>query len=635
MSYFADSPQPETRRPCFWRGAALFLVIGLAYIPALGCGFIWDDDEYVTENPTLRTVDGLRRIWLEPRSTPQYYPLVFTTFWIEYHLWGLSPLGYHLVNVVLHAANTLLVWLVLRKLGIPAAWLAAAVFGLHPVHVESVTWVTERKNVLSGLFYLAALLVYIDVARLGAGEAAEAPRTGVRYVLATLLFVAALLSKSVACSLPAVIVLLILWRRQRLTWRDLGPIAPWFALGLLLGINTAVLEKSHVGAVGAPFEWSFAERCLIAGHALCFYVGKLAWPRPLTFLYPRWTISTASVGQWVYVAMAVAVPAAFFAMRRRWGSGPFVAALFFAGTLLPALGFFNIYPMRYAFVADHFQYLASLGPITLVAAAVTLGCDRWFVTQTREKNRKSSFPLAPPFGASTLAGPLLAAVLLGLLARLTWNQQAVYRDAESLWSDVLAKNPQSGVAHFHLGKIRTAQGRVREATEYFRDALRLQTDDTELYIIQTLLANTLVREGDTAAAQAAFEQALHQQPNSWEALNGLGNLLARQGKIVPAMELYERALAAAPEKGAVHHNLANVLAVQGDFAASEKHYRASIRLEPRLAEAYLNFGNLLARQQRFAEAEELFTAALHIDPALEPARRNLARVRAAQAPGQQ
>ena len=281
------------------------VVVFLTYLPALGCGFIWDDDDYVTANPTLRTADGLRRIWLEPRATPQYYPLVHTTFWVEYHLWGLAPVGYHLVNVVIHAANVVLVWLVLRKLGIPGAWFAAAVFGLHPVHVESVAWVTERKNVLSGLFYLSALLVSIDVFQLSADAAADAPRNKVsRYIAATLLFVAALLCKSVTCSLPAVLLLLILWRRGRLTRTDLGLLAPWFVLGLMLGLNTAILEKSHVGAVGAAFAWSFAERCLIAGHALCFYAAKLAWPRPLIFIYPRWVISTSSVAQWVYVVTA-------------------------------------------------------------------------------------------------------------------------------------------------------------------------------------------------------------------------------------------------------------------------------------------------------------------------------------------
>jgi Flp pilus assembly protein TadD len=621
-------PTPPTRRE-FWAGLAIFVLVTITYLPALRCGFIWDDDEYVTDNPTLRTADGLRRIWLEPRSTPQYYPLVFTTFWVEYHLWGLSPAGYHLVNIMLHAANAWLVWLVLRRLRIPGAWLAAAIFGLHPVHVESVAWITERKNVLSGLFYLGALLVYLDVAALGRLPAEKTDRCGIRYIVATVLFVAALLSKSVTGSLPAAILLLILWKHGRITWTDVRSLMPWFALGLSLGINTALLEKSHVGAVGAPFTWSFVERCLIAGRALCFYAGKLAWPNPLIFLYPRWTIDAGNVVQWTYPAAALSVVALFLYLRRRWGYGPLVAVLFFGGTLFPALGFVNVYPMRYSFVADHFQYLASLGPIALVVAAASSVIDRWPILSAAGRKKETSPRRASTFDRRSIPALLLAALLLGLLARKTWNQESVYRDAEALWSDVLARNPQSGIAHFYLGKIRTAQGRAPEATRHFHEALRLQTDDTELHIINTLLANSLVREGDMTGARAAFEAALRQQPDFWEALNGLGNLLARKGNVEEAIKLYRRALAAAPQEAAVHHNLANALAVKGDLVQSEQYYREAIRLNPTSAAAHMNFGNLLARQERYSEAEQEFVAALDIDPHLEPARRNLARVRTA------
>jgi Flp pilus assembly protein TadD len=629
MNDVGEFPEGPARQR-FWQGLALFLLVILTYIPALSCGFIWDDDEYVTDNPTLRTLDGLRRIWLAPQATPQYYPLVYTTFWVEYQLWGTAPAGYHLVNVVLHAANAWLAWLVLRRLGIPGAWLAAAVFGLHPVHVESVAWVTERKNVLSGLFYLSAMLGYIDLAGLCVRHGQKAARPALRYALATLLYAAALLSKSVTCSLPAVLALLTLWRHRQLARKDFGLLLPWFILGLLSGINTAIIEKSHVGAVGAPFTWSFAERCLIAGHALCFYAGKLAWPDPLIFLYPRWSISTRSLEQWAYVACALAVPATFFAFRRRWGYGPLVAALFFGGTLFPALGFFNVYPMRYSFVADHFQYLASLGPIALVVAAATTWVARRAIAQNDEGSVESPRRRAPPFESPPIRAVVLATIALSLLARLTWKQEAAYRNSESLWSDVLAKNPASGVAHFHLGKIRTAQGRTHEATGHLREALRLQTDDTELHIINTLLANSLMREGETERARAAFQEALCRDPHYWEALNGLGNLLARQGKVDPAIELYRQALAVAPSEAAVHHNFANALAVKGDLVKSESHYRESIRLDPKSAAAYTNLGNLLARQNRFVEAERQFVAALTIDPGLETARRNLARVRAAQ-----
>jgi len=608
----------EPRKPAaVWRDCgpafALVLLVSLVYFPAIRCGFIWDDDDYVTSNPTLRNAEGLRRIWTEPRSTPQYYPLVYSTFWIEYHLWGVSPAGYHLVNVLLHAGNAVLVWLILRKLGVPGAWFAAAIFGLHPVHVESVAWVAERKNVLSGLFYLTALWVYLDVARLGVAEAGTARHRGAKYAAATLLFMAALLSKSVTCSLPAVIVLLILWKRQRLTREDIGPLVPWFLFGLATALGTVLLERVHVGAAGAPFAWSFVERCLIAARALCFYAGKVVWPRPLSFMYARWSVSASDPRQWLYVVLVLAALATLVAARRRGGTGLLTAALYFAGTLLPALGFFNVYPMRYSFVADHFQYLASLGPITLFAAAAV-----WFFRGP-----------AARMGASTSVGAGLAFCLLGVLALTTWNRERVFRSSEAVWSDVLSKNRQSGIAHFYLGKIRTAQGRFDLATEHLRAAARLQNDETELHIVHTLLANSLVRQGELDKAQTEFEEALRYDPTFWEALNGLGNLLARRGEVDGAIDLYRRGLTAAPAQATLHQNLANALAVKGELDDAEVHYRESIRLDPTSATAHLNLGNLLARQKRFAEAAQEFSAALRLDPDLEPARRNLARVRGA------
>ena len=630
MKVDASIRQPPTRLRLFGQGIALVALVAFTYVPAVQCGFIWDDDDYVTQNAALRSANGLWRIWFEPRATPQYYPLVHTTFWIEYHLWGLAPAGYHLVNVLLHAGNAVLVWLVLRRLGIPGAGIAAAIFGLHPVQVESVAWVTERKNVLSGLFYLWALLTYADVAALDVTGGQSSHR---KYVCATLLFIAALLSKSVTCSLPAVILLLILWKRRRLTWGDVKPLVPWLVVGLGMALTTATLEKSHVGAGGAPFTWTFAERFLIAARALCFYVEKLVWPHPLSFMYPRWTINTGDPLQWSFAGLVLAWLALMIGLRNQWGWGPLTATLFFAGTLFPALGFFNVYPMRYSFVADHFQYLASLGPITLVAAGFAgLMSDSRSDPPAAEPKRHSAGRKRHhgSRGMRRQIGAGLAVLSLAALALVTWSQQRIYRNPESLWTDVLAKNPRSSIAHFHLGKILMARGNAPSAIEHFREALNRQTDDTELHIIHTLLANSLVREGNVVQAQASFEQALDHDPNFWEALNGLGNLLARQGKVDPAIALYRRALAGAPDQAAVHHNLANALAVRGDLAESERQYHESIRLDPQTATTYLNLGNLLARQKRFGEAEQQYSSALRCDGGLDAARLNLSRVRAAQ-----
>jgi len=367
-------------RAILW-GILILALAATAYAPALRGDFVWDDDDYVTDNPTLTNLDGLRRIWLEFGATPQYYPLVYTTFWIEYHIWQLHPFGYHLTNVLLHMVNALLLWAILRRLAVPGAWLAAAIFAVHPVHVESVAWITERKNVLSGAFYLSSMLLYLRFAGIGP-DRPSGRRRWAYFVLALLLFACALLSKSVTCTLPAALVLLLWWRRRRLRASDLWPLIGWLVVGLLMALTTVWMERHHVGTRYIDWSLSPLDRCLIAGRAVWFYAAKLLWPAKLTFFYPRWHIDAGLWWQYLFPLAAVAVIAALWWLRSRLGKGPLVAVLLFVGTLTPALGFVDVYPMRFSFVADHFQYLASAGLIALGAAFL------WSI-ETRIKRRRA------------------------------------------------------------------------------------------------------------------------------------------------------------------------------------------------------------------------------------------------------
>jgi hypothetical protein len=289
----APAPPPSAAARSWSRGGALALLVLvlLAYTPALDAGFVWDDDDYVTANVTLRSVTGLARIWVEPGAVPQYYPMAFTSLWLDYRLWGMRPFGYHLVNVLLHGLNAVLLWRLLVMLAVPGAWLAAAVFAVHPVHVESVAWVTERKNVLSGAFYLGAFLAYLRFAPPGGRGAG--PVAWRAYAAALALFVLAMLSKTVTCTLPAALLIVLWWKRPRLAARDVLPLLPFFALGLGLSLVTIWMEKHHVGAQGADWALSAVDRCLIAARALWFYLGKLVWPAPLVFNYPRWRSSSS------------------------------------------------------------------------------------------------------------------------------------------------------------------------------------------------------------------------------------------------------------------------------------------------------------------------------------------------------
>ena len=280
-------------------GGVIVLITLLAYVPALHGGFIWDDDSHVTDSLALRTLHGLATIWTTPGAVMQYYPLVHTSFWVQYHLWQLNPFGYHLVNVLLQAGNAILLWLILERLEIVGAWLAAAVFAIHPVQVESVAWISEQKNLLSGAFYLAAVLAYMRFCPLDAERPEEKARWGL-YGLAFAFFVGAMLSKTVACTWPLTILLLTWWKRGGIESRDVWLMTPFVAMGAVLGSITVWVETYCTGARGAGWSFTMFDRALIAGRAVWFYAVKLAWPENLAFVYPRWNIDAGTM-----VAMGV------------------------------------------------------------------------------------------------------------------------------------------------------------------------------------------------------------------------------------------------------------------------------------------------------------------------------------------
>ncbi len=619
--------------------ALLIAATLLAYQPVWNAGFIWDDDDYVTQNQTLRDLDGLRRIWFEVGAVPQYYPLVHTVFWVEYHLWGLHPLGYHLVNVLLHALAAILLARLLLRLRIPGAWLAAFLFALHPVGVESAAWVTELKNVLSAVFYLAAALAYCRFAgppdsgfplwqRGSEGDFPQdpiskippdppLPKGGTRtpenidgprewgwYAAALVLYVAALFSKTVTCTLPAALLLIRWWQTGRLRAADVWPLLPFFALGAGLGLQTAAIEKHSVGALGAKWSLSFAERCLIAARAVWFYAGKLLWPINLTFIYPRWSISTAVWWQWLFPAATVGLLVALWLTRQRIGRGPLVAVLFFIGTLGPALGFINVYPMRYSFVADHFQYLASIGLIALAAA----GLATWFAS------RKPRQPL--------LEG-VVCTVLLSILALLTWRQTAMYTDLETLWRTTIARNPQASIAHNNLGNLLLARGQSEEAAMRFQSAVQLEPDNAEA---RDSLGTALLERGQVDEAMVHFQKALELAPHHARTHYNLGTAFLRKGRVDEAIARLQRAVEIQPVNPLAHNNLGNAYFTKGEMDEAIAHYRAALQSSPDLAEASNNLGSALVRSGRLDEAAAQYLTTLKAHPDFAEAQNNLRSV---------
>jgi protein O-mannosyl-transferase len=553
--------------PNWLLGAALAGVVILAYQPVWNAGFIWDDDVYVTGNPLLTASDGLRRIWFSLDSPSQYFPLVYTTFFLERGVWGLDATGYHWVNILLHAANALLLWRLLAKLQLPAAWLAAAIFALHPVQVESVAWITERKNVLMGLFFLLTLrawVEFIDEEKSGRWRF---------YAAALVLYAFALAAKTTACTLPAAL-LIILWLKQLpITWRRAGQITPFVALGAGMGLVTVWWERYHQGTRGAAFAVGPLDRVLIANRAIWFYLGKLAWPSNLTFSYPHWTVSVSDSAAYLWLLLTAAAGAALWIAWRTVGRSIGAAALFFVATLAPVLGFIMLYTFRYTFVADHYQYLACIGPAALLGA----GLARF----GRGECPRGWKPAA-------IAGAVVILLTLGVL---TWRQGRIYKSDETLWRDTLAKNPQCWLGCNNLGNDLLEQGDVDGAVAQFRLALQLEPGLPETH---ANIADALSRKGQLIEAIQEFENALALDPGLPEVHFNLANVLREKGEIRDAIAQYEEALRLKPGYGEAHSNLGYALFQTGDLPNAIDHWKKAVELQPNNAGALNNLAWSLA-----------------------------------------
>ena len=472
---------------------------------------MWDDDAWTLHlEKILRSPSGLVAIWTNLTALQQYYPLTATTFWIDYHLWGFWTLPYHVENVLLHLLAVLLFWKLLKRLQVTGAWLACGILTLHPMMVESAGWITERKNVLSLALFLGALLSYTQFTNdWQADPDSIRPRTtGARgnwqpYIGALILFLAAYLAKATAFSFPGVLLLIGWWKRGRLGFiRDVVPTLPFFAITICLGVLTSWLERTHVGASGPDWNLSFGERCLIAGRALWFYVGKLLWPAQLCFIYPRWQIDVHAVSQWVWPVLAVVVVAALWLARERIGRGPLAAVLFYAGSLFPLLGFMNGYFMRYSFVSDHWAYLPSLSLIALGAAVASRVSERLHGERA--------------FYASTT----LVLLAFGIL---TWHHSEIFTDSETLYRRTLARNPDSDLAHNNLGLLLFRAGEADEAIVHFERALQIRPGSAHAH---NNLANAYRVTGHPRQAAEHYEMSLKLDPGNANTWNNLALLRA-------------------------------------------------------------------------------------------------------------
>ncbi|MHC4708975.1 MAG: tetratricopeptide repeat protein [Planctomycetota bacterium] len=566
-------PQWFRARPLLCALVLVALTV-LAYAPALDGGFVFDDSVYLTEDGRMETLSGLADIWTEvggPDYQHQYYPLTSSAFWVQYQLWGDRPAGYHLVNVLLHALNAVLLWRLLGRLSLPAAWLAAAVFAVHPVHVQSVAWISELKNVLSTAFFLSSILLFVRYLGLVASRSSPGWMT---YAVGLALFVCALLSKTATCLLPVALLLVVWWKRGGVDRRSLMAVGPLAVLGAAFVVMTVYLESHHGGARGEVFSQTWLERVLIAGRALWFYAGKLAWPVDLVFIYPRWTIDVTAWGQYLFPLAAAAVLIALWGFQDRVGRGAFASVGFFVAALVP-ISLVNVAYTRLSFVSDHWAYWASMGMIALVVGAAA-GHERMRAMWSK-----------------WWVGMVAPVLILGVLSSLTWRRATVYESPMTLWSDTLARNPQAWAAHNNLGLALAEAGLWGPAMEHYGEALRLY-------------------------------------PTSAKANYNMANALERQGCLEEAIAHYRRALGIDADYADAHYNLGNALRQAGDPDAAIRQYRLAVRVDPGFAMAHCNLGAALLNQGRHEEAIVHCQQALRLEPGLTGARHNLGLALAAQ-----
>ena len=563
-------PGSEAARQRLVAAAVLGGLVVAAYFPAFLAGFVWDDRIF-TGTPLVRDWSGLWRIWFSPaeiENEAHYWPLLYTTFWLEHKLWGYAPAGYHVVNVLLHFANTLLLWRLLARLAVPGAWVVAAVFAVHPLHVESVVWIMERKDVLSGLFYLAAFSAWIRFV-----EETRPKRRRRSYLLALALFVLGLLSKSIVVTLPAALAIWHWWRQGRVTGADLYRLAPFFAVGLAFAVADVAFSSTREPV---SLGYSMIERVLIAAHALWFYVGKLLWPADLAVIYPHWEVNLADLREWGYVAAAVALAAALWLLRRRIGRGPLAGALFFTVTLSPVLGFVDYGYMQFSFVADRYQYLAGIGVMAVLAGAAAHGAGK-----LPEVGRK---------GAMGAAG-----VVLIVLGTLTWRQAGIYRDGVTFFSHVIAHNPTAREAHRNLGEALTREGRWEEALAAFRIAVELAPEEAREH---SNVGAALIKLDRMDEAEEPLRHALALNPRSTYALQNLAAMEVMRQRYGEALGLYRRLAEVSPRNPSAHHGLGTALFYLDRLDEALDALERALALDPRREDIRTNRDEVRAIQRR-------------------------------------
>ncbi len=579
-----------------WRKMLQALVIAgtvlWIYWPALHGDWLWDDDLDITGNATTQSPTGLWRIWFEPGSQLDYYPIKASVQWVQWHLWEMDTLGYHLTNVALHIVSALLAWRLLSKFGLRLAWLGGLIFAVHPVQVESVAWIAELKNTLSLPPFLLAMGAWIDFEERGKAR---------DFGLALGLFVVAMLCKPTMVMFPVVMLLYAWWKRGWVGWNEVKSIAPFFGVSLGLGLLTVWLQQHNaVGQTDTALGGVFS-RVACAGLSFSFYFSQCFLPLLTMPIYPKWAVDPPA--WWQFLPWPVFGGAVYWlwTKRRTWGRDALLGLGFFLFFLMPFLGLNAISYMDLTWVMDHFLYLPIIGLIGLTVAAAEQG----------EKRIPAVFR---PYGIGVVAA------IVAVLAVGSHRYAKKFLNEEALWSYELQRNPGAYLAYTNLGKVLYDRGRVSEAIGQFEEALRIDPDYT---IARNDLGLALQQTGQLSKAMEEFGLAVRSKPNNAEAHYNLGVALAMAGRIAEAIEEYRQALRINPEYAMAHNGLGSALRLSGQLPEAIAQDQQALRINPDDAVAHNNLGAALEETGQSAAAREQFEQAVRIKPDYAVAHTNL------------
>jgi tetratricopeptide (TPR) repeat protein len=577
---------------CIFLAAITFAVFG----QTLGYEFVnYDDNHYVYENPVVQkglTWEGFR--WaLTYGNIGHWHPLTWLSHMLDCQLYGLNPGGHHLTNILLHGAAAILLFLVLRQMTgfLWRSAFVAAVFAIHPLRVESVAWVAERKDVLSAFFFMLTLGAYVGYVR--------RPPSMIRYGAVVLCFALGLLSKNMLVTMPFVLLLLDYWPLNRLSGfsppvllRRVAEKIPLFVLTVGSCVATALVPEK----VFAGDSLSFALRMENAVVSYVTYLWQMIHPSDLACIYPNpvnylpfWQVAGA-------LGLLLAISGAVWAFRRTHPC--FVVGwLWYLGMMIPVIGIVQI---SYYAHADRYTYLPQIGLYLLLTWTAADLCAGW-------RHRR------------VVLGGCATTILMALIfcAR---TQASYWRNSESLWTHTLACTSDNFIGHNDLGYALLQNGRVDEAITHFQKALQIKPDYEEAHCN---LGNALLQKGNVDEAISHFQKALQIKPDYAEVCYNLGNALLQKGNVDEAISHYQKALQIKPDNAEVHCNLGNALLQKGNVDEAISHYQKALQIKPDYAEVCYNLGNALLQNGQADEAIAQFRTALGLQPDFTAARNNL------------